>query len=89
MKGGISRMSKVVVYTKNICPGCSSVKGWLEGNGVEFEVRNVEDGNKEVAQKNKDAVFGMGFQAVPVTVVEGAKPIVGFNVPELEKALGL
>lgn len=82
-------MSKVVVYTKNICPGCSSVKGWLEGNGVEFDVRNVEDADKEVAQKNKEAVFEMGFQAVPVTVIEGAEPIVGFDPPKLEKALGL
>lgn len=35
--------NKIIVYTKNACPNCNSVKFGLEAAGAEFEARNIEE----------------------------------------------
>jgi glutaredoxin len=86
----------VVVYTKNICPACMKVKAFLEGNEVPYTVRNIEDTNvspenpeKTMGEVYKQEVMALGVQAVPVVLIEGNEPVIGFNQPVLAEALGL
>lgn len=74
----------VVVYTQNPCPYCGRVKEFLENNGVEYTVKNISE-NAE----HKKELLDLGVMSVPVTVVEGHEPIVGYNTGKLSEVLGL
>ena len=83
-------MKKVIVYTKNRCPECEKVKfnlGYLPQevkDTHEIEYRNIEE-YKGYAEELAE----LGYQSLPVTIVEGHKPIVGFEFGEIQTALGL
>lgn len=73
-------MAKVTVYSKDGCPQCETVKNFLKNNEVEFTEVNVshdEDGLKHVQD--------LGFQAVPVTEIEGKQPFTGFDLGKLSQ----
>ncbi|MDO3412769.1 glutaredoxin family protein [Saccharibacillus sp. CPCC 101409] len=74
-------MANAIVYTSTNCPHCKQVKTYLDGKGVSYEERNIEQSD-DFAQQ----VWDMGLRAVPVTVIGEAK-IVGMNKLQLEKAL--
>jgi len=74
-------MTTAIVYTSTNCPHCKQVKGYLDGKGVTYEERNIEQSDAFAQQ-----VWDMGLRAVPVTVIGEAK-IVGMNKLQLEKAL--
>ena len=77
-------MARVIVYSTDWCPWCTRVKDFLKENSVEFEDVNI--------QKNPDRAQEMlaksGQMGVPVIDIDG-KIIVGFNEPEIRKALGI
>jgi len=83
-------MKKVIVYTKNRCPECEKVKfnlGYLPQevkDTHEIEYRNIETHPTAALD-----LSSLGYQSVPVTIVEGNKPIVGFEFGEIQTALGL
>jgi glutaredoxin len=79
----------VVVYTKNFCPGCMSVKAWLDGNGVAYEVRNTNDADREKAEKFHQEVTDIGAMSFPVVIVGDNSPVVGPDIETIEKQLGL
>lgn len=35
-------MNKVIVWSKNNCPACSTAKLYLESKNIDFEERNIE-----------------------------------------------
>ena len=74
-------MSKVVVYTSNTCPYCTMAKDYLNGKGVEFEEKNVQ--NDAAA---RDELISMGYTGVPVLVI-GEEEIVGFDRARIDAAL--
>lgn len=83
-------MKKVIIYTKNNCPECEKVKfnlQWLPEEVKEthtFKFRNIDE------DKNYHKLLTeLGYQSVPVTFVEGHKPIVGFEFGQIQEALGL
>ncbi|PEM30144.1 glutaredoxin family protein [Bacillus wiedmannii] len=83
-------MKKVIVYTKNRCPECEKVKfnlGYLPQEVLEshtIEYRNIETHPTAAIDLTR-----MGYQSVPVTIVEGHEPIVGFEFGQIQNALGL
>ncbi|MEA2038142.1 MAG: glutaredoxin domain-containing protein [Nanoarchaeota archaeon] len=78
-------MANVTVYSTPTCPGCVKVKEFLKQNNVEFEDKNVAEDD---AARN-EMVEKSGQMGVPVIMVEGNDPIVGFDVEVLKKALKL
>lgn len=79
-------MKKVIVYTKNHCPECEKVKQNLPHLPAEktVEYRNIQEDSKWF-----DELAELGYQSVPVTIVEGHEPIVGFEIGELQNAFGI
>lgn len=79
-------MKKVIVYTKNSCPECEKMKEnlWHLPVPIEVDFRNIQEDSKFF-----DELVELGYQSVPVTIVEGHKPIVGFEIGELQNAFGL
>lgn len=71
----------IVVYTKHNCPKCDMTKKVLMREGIEYTVRNVEeDGDALHYVKNV-----LGLSSLPVTIIEGHAPIVGFAPEKLRK----
>ena len=77
-------MAKVKVYSTNACPWCVRAKEWLKENNIEFEEINVQEDHNAA----EDMVRRSGQTGVPVIEIDG-KMIVGFNLPEIKKALGM
>lgn len=65
---------KAVVYSQPGCNPCTLVKNFLSNNGVEIEVRDIRENSEFL-----DELVALGFQSTPITVVEGKKPVAGFN----------
>ncbi len=72
---------KVVVYTSDTCPHCTSAKNFLKEKGVEFEEKNV---SSDMEARNE--LMEMGFMGVPIILVDG-ETVEGFNKGKLEKLL--
>jgi len=75
---------KVIVYSTSWCPWCRRTKEFLTANKVEFENRDVEE-KREWAE---ELVRKSGQTGIPVLDI-GGQVIVGFDEPEIRKALGL
>lgn len=74
----------VVIYSTPTCVYCRMAKEFFQKNGVKYTEHNVaEDDAAREDMVNKSHQLG-----VPVIDVDG-EVHVGFNRPELEKALGL
>ena len=76
--------NKVAVYTQPNCPPCKVVKEFLRHHNIEFEEFDVS--------KDKDArhrlINKYNSYSTP-TVVVGENIVAGFDLPALEKLLGL
>ncbi|WP_176581330.1 glutaredoxin family protein [Bacillus thuringiensis] len=79
-------MKQVIVYTKNNCPECEKLSVNLFSAPVPLDVewRNIQKESKYF-----DELIELGYQSVPVTIVEGHKPIVGFEIGELQNAFDI
>ena len=75
-------MARVTIYTTPSCPWCLKTKEFFKKHSVKYTEKNVADDEK-AAQESIDKSGQMG---VPVIDVDG-KIIIGFNEPELKKAL--
>ncbi|GKX68766.1 glutaredoxin family protein [Inconstantimicrobium mannanitabidum] len=74
----------VKVYSTNSCPWCVKAKNYLSSKGVDFEDLNVQE-NMEAREEMVSKSKQMG---VPVLDIDGTI-IVGFDKPEIDKALNL
>lgn len=72
----------VTVYSKDNCAYCIMVKLHLKRLGVPFEDRRVD-----LYPEFKEEVKKLGFRSVPVTIVDGQEPIVGYDAVALDCAL--
>jgi len=73
---------KIKIYTTDSCPYCGMVKEFLKKSNVDFQevdVSNDQEAASEMIEKS-------GQSGVPVIEIDG-KIIVGFDVPEIKKAL--
>lgn len=65
----------IKVYTKHGCPQCDMTKNMLDGEGIEFEVFNID----EDKEKYDYVVNTLGLRQMPVVEVEGKEPFSGFR----------
>ncbi|MBW2988714.1 glutathione S-transferase N-terminal domain-containing protein [Candidatus Woesearchaeota archaeon] len=78
-------MAKVTVYSTETCPWCVKAKEFLKENNISFEekdVANDESARNELIEKS-------GQLGVPVIIIEGHDPIIGFDVEAIKKALSM
>ena len=78
-------MSKVTVYSTPTCPWCIKAKDFLKENNVEFEDKDTSTDD----QAREEMVEKSGQMGVPVIVIEGNDPIIGFDAEAIKKALNL
>lgn len=77
-------MKKVIIYSTPTCVYCKMTKEFLKKNNIEYQDFNVaedEAAREEMVKKSHQL-------GVPVIDIEG-DIFVGFNRPEMEKALGI
>jgi glutaredoxin-like YruB-family protein len=73
---------KIKIYTTEACPYCGMAKEFLKKNKIDFQEVDVSN-NQEAAM---EMIEKSGQSGVPVIEIDG-KIIVGFNEPEIKKAL--
>lgn len=61
---------EITVYTKTICPYCTSAKMWLKNKGYTWTEINLD--NDEERQKFYESV-GNGVRSVPQIFVDGER----------------
>ena len=76
-------MAKVTVYSTKTCPWCHKAKDFLKQQKIKFEEKDVAADDKA----REEMIEKSGQMGVPVIIVEGHKPIVGFDVEALKKSL--
>ena len=69
----------IVIYTRNSCAWCNTVKRYLTGKGKEFTVKNIDEDPEALAEYKT-----FGVTTVPVTVGNGY-PVFGWRPAELAK----
>ena len=62
---------------------CNFTKKFLEDNAITFEVKDVMENEGALAE-----VRELGFQSLPVVVIEGEEPFFGFRPDRLEQLVG-
>ena len=72
----------ITMYTTPSCTYCTKAKAWFRENRVKFTEYDVS----RDPRRADEMVRKSGQQGVPVIDVNG-RIIVGFNQPEIEKAL--
>ena len=75
---------RVIVFSTPTCPWCNRAKGYLRSRSIPF--RDVDVSRDPVAAR--DLVRRTGQMGVPVIEIDG-RPIVGFDQPRIDAALGL
>lgn len=77
-------MTKVLIYTTQICPFCKRTKEFFKANKVKYKEIDVSNDANAVQEMIKKS----GQMGVPVIDIDG-EIIVGFNEPRLRKVLGI
>lgn len=72
----------VTIYSTPSCGYCHKAKDYFRQSGVQFTDYNVAQN----MSKAQEMVSKSGQMGVPVIDING-RVIVGFNIPEIEKAL--
>mgnify|MGYP001579532759 FL=1 len=75
-------MTKVKIYTTPSCVYCKMAKEFFKANNVQYEELDVA---KDINARN-EMIQKSGQMGVPVIEIDG-KVIVGFDDPEIKKAL--
>jgi glutaredoxin-like YruB-family protein len=73
---------KIKIYTTEACPYCGMAKEFLKKSKIDFQEVDVSN-NQEAAM---EMIEKSGQSGVPVIEIDG-KIIVGFDLPEIKKAL--
>lgn len=69
---------KIVIYTTPNCMQCQFTKKYLDENHIPYEIRDVS-----AKEEYRREVLELGFQAVPVVLIDGQEPFYGFRPEKL------
>lgn len=69
----------IVIYTRNSCAWCNTVKRYLAAKGKQFTVKNIDEDPQAAAEYR-----AFGVSTVPV-ITGGDFPIFGWKPAELAK----
>ncbi|HSV56438.1 MAG TPA: glutaredoxin domain-containing protein [Magnetospirillaceae bacterium] len=72
----------IILYSTPSCSYCRLAKDWLRQRSIAYEEVNVASDSRRA----EEMVRKSGQMGVPVLDVNG-RIILGFNIPELERAL--
>lgn len=72
-------MNKVTVYTKKNCPQCIMTKQYMDALNIEYEAIDTTE-NEEA----REYVKSLGFQTLPVVVVESGEAWFGFRPENID-----
>lgn len=72
-------MHKVTVYTKKNCPQCMMTKQYMDALNIEYETIDATDNEEARAY-----VKSLGFQTLPVVVVESGEAWFGFRPENID-----
>ena len=75
---------KVEVYIYEDCPWCKKLLDFLRTHDIAYEEKNIA--NAEFAE---ELFAKSGQETVPVTIIEGKEPILGFEPETLREQLDL
>lgn len=85
-------MAKVTVYTKNGCPKCNMTKMVLEGEGIKYDLINIEEVDEKTGELTEKAKEGynhvkveLGISSMPVIEAEGHEVFFGFQPDKLKE----
>ncbi|MRI80462.1 glutaredoxin-like protein NrdH [Fundicoccus ignavus] len=73
-------MKNITVYSKPNCMQCTFTKKFLDEKDISYTTYDVYE-NEKALKTVKD----LGFQSLPVVVIDGEKPFFGFRPDLLEK----
>lgn len=73
-------MKNITVYSKPNCMQCTFTKKFLDEKDISYTTYDVFE-NEKALKTVKD----LGFQSLPVVVIDGEKPFFGFRPDLLEK----
>ncbi len=78
---------KITIFTTNTCAYCPMVKRYLDSQGLNYEVVNLE----EHPHRQEEALKISGSLTVPITVVtkpdDTQRVVVGYNLAQLAPAV--
>lgn len=74
-------MSRITVYSSNLCSTCLMVKEFLSLRGAKFVEKNVSTDKEGRAE-----LLALGYDTTPVTVI-GERCVEGFDVGKIDEAL--
>lgn len=72
-------MNKVKVYTTIDCPQCMMTKKYMDALNIEYETIDTTDNEEARAY-----VKSLGFQTLPVVVVESGEAWFGFRPENID-----
>ena len=72
-------MNKVKVYTTIDCPQCMMTKKYMDALDIEYETIDVTNNDEARAY-----VKSLGFQSLPVVVVENGEAWFGFRPENID-----
>lgn len=73
-------MKNITVYSKPNCMQCAFTKKFLDEKEISYTTYDVYESEKAL-----NTVKDLGFQSLPVVVIDGEKPFFGFRPDLLEK----
>lgn len=73
-------MKNITVYSKPNCMQCTFTKKFLDEKDISYTTYDVYENEKALK-----IVKDLGFQSLPVVVIDGEKPFFGFRPDLLEK----
>lgn len=73
----------IIVYSKPGCGQCMFTKKFLERNGIDYVEKDVQA--DEVARQE---VLDLGYQSLPVVVVNGTESFNGYQADKLQAIVG-
>lgn len=74
--------TKVIIYSADWCAFCHAAKQYLDGLGVKYTEKNVEE-QREYAE---EAIKKSGQTGIPVIDIDGTI-IIGFDRPRIDDTL--
>lgn len=78
-------MKKVEIYSTPTCTYCNHAKTFFKEKGIDYTEYNVAADSA----KRAEMVEKTGQLGVPVIIIDGGAPIVGFDQEEIAMALGI
>ena len=73
-------MNKIHLYSKPNWPQCDMTKFLLKNENIEFHEKNIMEDESHL-----NYLKDLGYMSVPVVMVEGIEPIVGFQPERLKE----